>query len=87
MPDSTIMMNLTVVFGEPSYNIFMDSTDNFYYVDPDSGKYPGVYEVAIDPNSATAGTAPTIGMPSIADQNLDTPTTESPAIIQGAAVG
>ena len=29
MPDSTIMMNLTVVFGEPSYNIFMDSTDNF----------------------------------------------------------
>lgn len=29
MQDSTVMMNLTVVFGEPSYKIFMDSTDNF----------------------------------------------------------
>ena len=29
MQDSTVMVNLTVVFGEPSYKIFMDSTDNF----------------------------------------------------------
>ena len=51
------------------------------------GDYPGVYEVEIDPNHASAADAPTIGIPSIADQNLDEPTTESPAIIQGAAVG
>ena len=70
---------------DPGYAVTYDYNATLY--DPDSGKYPGVYEVAIDPNSATAGTAPTIGMPSIADQNLDTPTTESPAIIQGAAVG
>ncbi len=54
---------------------------------PESGEYPGVYETAIDPNTATTETAPTIGMPSIADGNLDEPTTESPAIIQGAAFG
>lgn len=48
----------------------------------------GVYETAIDPNSATAKDALTVGIPSIADSNLkDEPTTESPAIIQGAAVG
>ena len=55
--------------------------------DPDSGNYPGVYETALTPNSASEKEAPTIGMPSIADGNLDKPTTESPAIIQGAAVG
>ena len=58
--------------------------------DPDSGDYPGVYTTQITPNEASAEeakTSQTIGMPSIADQNLDTPTTESPAIIQGAAVG
>lgn len=53
----------------------------------ESGKFPGVYETAIEPNNAAMEEAPTIGMPSIADANLDTPTTESPAIIQGAAVG
>ena len=55
--------------------------------DPESGNYPGVYETALTPNSASEKDAPTIGMPSIADGNLDKPTTESPAIIQGAAVG
>ena len=56
--------------------------------DPDSGKYPGVYSTKITPQSETVTTAETIGMPSIADANLpDAPTTESPAIIQGAAVG
>ena len=54
---------------------------------PETGKFAGVYETAIDPNTATAENAPTIGMPSIADGNLSAPTTESPAIIQGAAVG
>ena len=55
--------------------------------DPESGDYPGVYSTALQPNSAAADEAPTIGLPSIADQNLDVPTTESPAIIQGAALG
>ena len=55
--------------------------------DAESGNYPGVYTATLTPNIATAETAPTIGMPSIADGNLDEPTTESPAIIQGAAVG
>ena len=54
---------------------------------PETGNYPGVYETKITPNSAAAENAPTIGLPSIADANLSTPTTESPAIIQGAAVG
>ena len=54
---------------------------------PDSGNYPGVYSTKISPNNATAENAPTIGIPSIADQNLNVPTTESPAIIRGAAVG
>lgn len=51
------------------------------------GDYPGVYAVQIDPTYTSAKEAPTIGMPSIADPNLDKPTMESPAIIQGAALG
>ena len=67
--------------GEVSYDY------NASLCDPESGNYPGVYETALTPNSASEKNAPTIGMPSIADGNLDKPTTESPAIIQGAAVG
>lgn len=51
------------------------------------GDYPGVYAVKIDPNQAFEEEAPTIGMPSIADKNLDEPTMESPAIIQGESAG
>ena len=57
----------------------------------ESGDYPGVYTTKLTPNTATAEeakTSETIGMPSIADANYpDVPATESPAIIQGAAVG
>ena len=57
----------------------------------DSANYPGVYSTKITPNkdsAETAKTAQTIGIASIADENLaNAPTTESPAIIQGAAVG
>ena len=57
----------------------------------ESGDYPGVYSTALIPNTDSAESAKTnqtIGVESIADQNLpDVPTTESPAIIQGAAVG
>ncbi len=57
----------------------------------ESGDYPGVYSTVIAPNTDSAESAKTnqtIGIESIADQNLpDAPTTESPAIIQGAAVG
>ena len=57
--------------------------------DPDQpgGDYLGVYVTQIDPTYASKDEAQTIGMPSIADSNLDEPTKESPAIIQGAAVG
>ena len=66
-----------------SNNVKYDYNAELY--DPDSGNYPGVYTTAIKKNTETAET---IGMPSIADKNLpDAPTTESPAIIQGAAVG
>ncbi len=52
----------------------------------EQGNYPGVYSVALKPSVGSE--ASTIGIPSIADENLsDAPTTESPAIIQGAAVG
>ena len=57
----------------------------------DSANYAGVYATTLGKNTATAEEAKTtwtIGIPSIADGNLaDKPTTESPAIIQGAAVG
>lgn len=68
-------------------------------VAPDNKPYAGVYATEISPN-AEGGTKSndgkiveatkqeTIGMPSIADKNLENkPTTESPAIIAGAAVG
>ena len=60
---------------------------------PDTGNYPGVYSTKLTTNNYSAEEVKTnsnahIGMSSIADQNLtDIPTTESPAIIQGAAVG
>ncbi len=60
--------------------------------DRPGGALPGVYTVD-DLHTNTNkkedfSDADTIGMPSIADQNLpDAPTNESPAIIQGAAVG
>ena len=57
----------------------------------DSANYAGVYSTLIRKNSLTAEqakTEATIGIQSIADKNLENaPTTESPAIIQGAAVG
>ena len=49
--------------------------------------YPGVYTATLQPNNVPTESAQTIGMPSIADQNLKTPTLEPPAIIQGAAFG
>ena len=57
----------------------------------DSANYAGVYSTKLKKNESTAEeakTAQTIGIESIADGNLEnSPTTESPAIIQGAAVG
>ena len=57
----------------------------------DSANYAGVYTTKLEKNTATAEeakTSQTIGIESIADGNLENnPTTESPAIIQGAAVG
>ena len=48
--------------------------------------YPGVYYVTAHPGDGSAGAA-TIGIPSIAKQNLENgPTGESPAIIMGGAV-
>lgn len=55
---------------------------------PDTKNYPGVYVTQpLVPNGLEAANAKTIGFPEIADQNLTEPTTKSPAIIQGAAVG
>lgn len=85
-------------FDTSSFSTFVGNTDskvvyvyNAELYDEASGKYAGVYTTKLTPNTATAEeakTSETIGMPSIADANLpDVPTTESPAIIQGAAVG
>ena len=73
----------------PPYTVTYDKDATLYK--PETGDYPGVYTVAIDPNTddttKTEKSPETIGMPSIADKNLpNVPTTESPAIIQGAAV-
>ena len=52
----------------------------------DGAKYPGVYVAAAKPGAKKADGA-TIGIPIIAKQNLENgPTTQSPAIITGAAV-
>ncbi len=77
---------------EPQYAVTYDINAEAF--DPKDGPkdglaYPGVYEVKAEDLKPKQGTeAETIGIPSIADGNLtDAPTTESPAIIQGAAVG
>ena len=68
---------------DPGYTTTYDYNAGLY--DAASGNYTGVYEATLNKNNAADET---IGMPSIADSNLaDAPTTESPAIIQGAAVG
>ena len=51
----------------------------------DGTGYPGVYYVQVSKDDVTVSNAE-IGIPSIAKQNLERPTTESPAIIMGAAV-
>ena len=67
-----------VADGAVNYDISATQTD--------FEKYPGVY-IATLKNAATSGTKQTIGIPSVAKQNLDkTPTTESPAIVMGAAM-
>lgn len=47
-----------------------------------SSAYPGVYYVKAEPGDSGA----TIGIPSLDKNTLNAPTTESPAIIMGAAV-
>ena len=69
------------------YNADLYAPETSQSEEQPGGDYPGVYSVKIDPNQASEEEAPTIGMPSIADKNLDEPTMESPAIIQGEAVG
>ena len=51
-------------------------------LNPTSSAYPGVYYVKAVPGDSNA----TIGIPSLDKNTLDAPTTESPAIIMGAAV-
>ena len=69
------------------YNAELYAPETSHDAEQPGGEYPGVYSAQINPNNAAAEDAETIGMPSIADPNLDKPTLESPAIIQGAAVG
>ena len=54
-------------------------------LNPTSSAYPGVYYVKADPADAANANA-TIGIPSLNKNTLTAPTTESPAIIMGAAV-
>ena len=51
-------------------------------LNPNSSAYPGVYYVKAVPSDSNA----TIGIPSLDKNALNAPTTESPAIIMGAAV-
>ena len=68
--------------ADSNYQVTYDYNAGLY--DPASGNYIGVYSTQLNPNENAGAT---VGMPSIADANLDTPTTEAPAIIQGAATG
>ena len=54
-------------------------------LNPASSAYPGVYFVKAEPEDAGNPNA-TIGIPSLDKNALNAPTTESPAIIMGAAV-
>ena len=85
-------------FDTSSFSPYVGTTESrIVYVynatlfNDDSTNYAGVYTTKLSKNEATAEeakTSQTIGIESIADGNLkDSPTTESPAIIQGAAVG
>ena len=85
-------------FGTGSFSPYVGTTNsrivyiyNATLFNEDSANYPGVYTTKLKKNEATAEeakTSQTIGIESIADGNLENaPTTESPAIIQGAAVG
>ena len=85
-------------FGTSSFSPYVGTTNSrIVYVynatlfNGDSANYAGVYSTKLSRNEATAEeakTSQTIGIESIADGNLEnSPTTESPAIIQGAAVG
>ena len=85
-------------FGTSSFSPYVGTTNSrIVYVynatlfNDDSANYAGVYTTKLKPNTATAEeakTSQTIGIESIADGNLEnSPTTESPAIIQGAAIG
>ena len=85
-------------FETSSFSAFLGTTNsrvvyvyNATLFNDDSKNYAGVYSTKLETNTATAEqakTTQTIGIESIADKNLEnTPTTESPAIIQGAAVG
>ncbi len=65
-----------------SYDYNAKLYDGIDATDAQGAEYPGVYSTKVNVNNTDEANAPTIGMPSIADQNLDTPTTESPAIIQ-----
>ena len=87
-----------VAFSTASFSGFVGSTDsrvvyvyNSTLFNNDSKNYAGVYVTkALEKNTldaAAAANQATIGVESIADKNLTAPTTESPAIIQGAAVG
>ena len=87
-----------VAFNTASFSGFVGSTDsrvvyvyNSTLFNNDSKNYAGVYVTeALEKNTLDAKAAAdqaTIGIESIADKNLTAPTTESPAIIQGAAVG
>ena len=87
-----------VAFSTASFSGFVGSTDsrvvyvyNSTLFNNDSKNYAGVYVTeALKKNTldaAAAANQATIGVESIADKNLTAPTTESPAIIQGAAVG
>ena len=84
-------------FGASSFSSYVGTTNsrityvyNAKLFNNGSQDYVGVYTTKIRKNTdsaETAKTSQTIGIDSIADGNLPVPTTESPAIIQGAAVG
>lgn len=75
-----------VVIDEQPQDEQLQAQDDVTVVDED-GKYPDVYTTKIQPNSAaTAADGAAIHFPSINDTTLqNNPTTESPAIIVGAA--
>lgn len=89
----TVLFAAFFMLGLTTYPVYAEGEADYTHpataTDESLEVRPGVYYTTVDPGEGLEeGETVTIGIPSVAKQTLaDQPTTESPAIIMGAAVG